>query len=71
MSKKNRQGKNFEPRLNSETKKSILAVVFLGAAAVLILASFNNAGPLGNFLYKIFEKLFGWGFIFCLLYFLY
>ncbi|PIW35326.1 MAG: hypothetical protein COW25_00295, partial [Candidatus Nealsonbacteria bacterium CG15_BIG_FIL_POST_REV_8_21_14_020_37_12] len=62
MSKKNRQGKNFEPRLNSETKKSILAVVFLGAAAVLILASFNNAGPLGNFLYKIFEKLFGWGY---------
>ncbi len=74
MSKKNRQknfknssknrleGKNFEPRLNSETKKSILAVVFLGMAAVLILASFNNAGPLGNFLYRVFERLFGWGY---------
>ncbi|TRZ64986.1 MAG: DNA translocase FtsK [Spirochaetia bacterium] len=74
MSKKNRQKnfknssknrfeeKNFEPRLHAETKKSILAVVFLGVAAVLILASFNNAGPFGNFLYKIFEKLFGWGY---------
>lgn len=74
MSKKNRQ-KNFknsskngyekrnsESFLNSETKKSILAIIFLGVAAVSILASFNNAGPLGNFLYKIFENLFGWGY---------
>jgi len=74
MSKKNRQ-KNFknspkkrpEPvqtasRLSEETKKSILAVIFLGVSLILVLASFNNAGPLGNFLYQIFEKLFGWGY---------
>ena len=71
MSRKNRQ-KNFrkkffeekpsEPRLHPETKKSIWALVFFGIAALLILASFENAGPLGNFLYDFFEKLFGWGY---------
>ncbi|MEK7168220.1 MAG: DNA translocase FtsK, partial [Patescibacteria group bacterium] len=44
------------------TKKSIWAVVFFGIAAVLVLASFKNAGPLGNFLFRIFEGLFGWGY---------
>ncbi len=51
-----------EPRLHPETKKSILAIVFLGIAAILILASFKSAGPFGNFLYLFFEKLFGWGY---------
>ncbi|MFA5099002.1 MAG: DNA translocase FtsK 4TM domain-containing protein [Candidatus Paceibacterota bacterium] len=62
-SSKNRsEERNYEPRLHAETKKSILAVIFLGVAIIMILASFNNAGPLGNFLYKIFENLFGWGY---------
>jgi len=51
-----------EPRLHPETKKSILAIVFLGIATILILASFKSAGPFGNFLYLFFEKLFGWGY---------
>ena len=51
-----------EPRLHPETKKSIWAIVFLGIAAVLILASFKSAGPFGNFLYLFFEKLFGRGY---------
>ncbi|OIO65567.1 hypothetical protein AUJ30_00810 [Candidatus Wolfebacteria bacterium CG1_02_39_135] len=38
------------------------AIVFLGIAAVLILASFKSAGPFGNFLYLFFEKLFGRGY---------
>jgi len=62
MSRKNREKKLAEPRLHPETKKSIWALVFFGIAAVLTLASFNSAGPLGNFLYRFFEKLFGWGY---------
>lgn len=71
MSKKNRH-KNFkkksldekpvEPLLHPDTKKSIWALIFLGMAAVLVLASFASAGPLGNFTYRFFEKVFGWGY---------
>ncbi|MDP3015200.1 MAG: DNA translocase FtsK [bacterium] len=71
MAKKNREkklkkelleDKSNDFRLNPETKKSIWAVVFFGIAAVLVLASFNNAGPFGNLLFRIFEGLFGWGY---------
>jgi len=71
MSRKNREKKwkkkyfdekSKEPRLHPETKKSIWAIVFLGIAAILILASFKSAGPFGDFLYRFFEKLFGWGY---------
>lgn len=49
-------------RLHPETKKSIWAVILFGVAAILFLASFQNAGPAGNFLYDIFQSLFGWGY---------
>lgn len=49
-------------RLHPETKKSIWAVILFGVAAILFLASFQNAGPAGNFLYNIFRSLFGWGY---------
>lgn len=49
-------------RLHPETKKSVWAVVFIGVAIILFLASFRSAGPLGNFTYAIFDKLFGWGY---------
>ena len=49
-------------RLHPETKKSIWAVVSFGVAAILLLASFQNAGPAGNVLYGIFQSLFGWGY---------
>ena len=49
-------------RLHPDTKKSIWAVVFIGISIILILARFQNAGPLGNFIYGIFDKLFGWGY---------
>ncbi len=48
--------------LHPETKKSIWAIVFLGIAVIFILASFQGAGPVGNFIYEIFEKLFGLGY---------
>ncbi len=51
-----------ELRLHPETKKSIWAVVFLGVAVVLFLASFKNAGPFGDFLYNFFTKLLGLGY---------
>ena len=51
-----------ELRLHPETKKSIWAVAFFGVAAILVLASFQNAGPLGGFLYRVFNNLFGWGY---------
>ncbi len=65
MSKRNKKKFKDEARdfrLHPETKKSVWAIVFLGAALVLFLASFQNAGPLGNFLYRFFNKLFGWGY---------
>ena len=51
-----------ELRLHPETKKSIWAIAFLGIAVILFLASFQNAGPFGEFLYKIFSNLFGLGY---------
>src|SRR3989344_2667702 len=49
-------------RLHPETKKSVWAVVFIGIAIILFLASFRSAGPFGNFAYVVFEKLFGLGY---------
>ncbi|MBN2198148.1 DUF87 domain-containing protein [Candidatus Wolfebacteria bacterium] len=54
--------KDRESLLRPETKKSIWAIVFFGIAVILVLANFKNAGPLGNFLYILFENLFGWGY---------
>ena len=51
-----------ELRLHPETKKSIWAVILFGVAAILFLASFQSAGPAGNFLFGIFQSLFGWGY---------
>lgn len=59
---KQKAGDFEEPKLHPDTKKSVWAVVFFGIAAVLVLASFNNAGPFGSFLFRIFEGLFGWGY---------
>ncbi len=58
------EGGSFLPdlRLHPETKKSIWAVILFGVAAILFLASFQSAGPAGNFLYGIFQSLFGWGY---------
>ncbi|MDI6717900.1 MAG: DNA translocase FtsK [Patescibacteria group bacterium] len=67
-------GKNFKAKgekegfldelsLHPDTKKSIWGIVFLGLAIILLLADFDNAGPAGNFLYKIFAAFLGaWGY---------
>ena len=49
-------------RLHPETKKSVWAVVFFGFGIILLLAKFNNAGPLGVFVYNFLEGFFGWGY---------
>jgi DNA segregation ATPase FtsK/SpoIIIE, S-DNA-T family len=51
-----------EPRLNSETIKSIWAITFAGVAIVLIFAGFGVAGPAGEFIYNALEYLVGWGY---------
>lgn len=49
-------------RMSTGTKKSVAAVLLVGIAAVLLLASFGKAGPAGTFLFDILYKLFGWGY---------
>jgi S-DNA-T family DNA segregation ATPase FtsK/SpoIIIE len=48
--------------LRPETKKSVLAIIYIGLALILFLASFKQAGPAGSFVYQILNRLFGWGY---------
>ena len=57
-----RKIKNIRSAIHPETEKSILAVIFIGIAAILILASFHNAGPAGESIFGILSKLFGLGY---------
>lgn len=50
------------PSLHPETKKSVFAISLIGLALVLLLASFKQAGPAGNLLYRILNHLLGWGY---------
>jgi S-DNA-T family DNA segregation ATPase FtsK/SpoIIIE len=61
---KNQQSRT-EPqnhRLHPDTKKSVWAVSFLGAAVILALAGFSKAGPAGDAIYAGLDALFGWGY---------
>ena len=51
-----------ETPLNVEIKNSIYAILFLCLALILILSSFNLAGPIGRLIFKIFDYLLGWGY---------
>lgn len=48
--------------LEDQAKKAILAILFLGFAIIIILSIWNKAGPFGDFIYRIFNYLFGWGY---------
>ncbi len=48
--------------IGPETRKSVIAVLLSGIAIVLLLASFDKAGPAGNFLFESLSGLFGWGY---------
>ena len=53
---------NSRTQLKPEIKNSILGILFIALAIILILSAFNLAGPLGIFIYKIFNYLLGWGY---------
>lgn len=58
------RGQSPDPnyRLHPDTKKSVWAVSFLGAAVILALAGFSKAGPAGDDIYAGLHTLFGWGY---------
>ncbi len=47
--------------LHPQTKKSIVAVVLLALAFIIVLSFFDLSGPLGEYLYKASDFLFGFG----------
>jgi len=51
-----------ETPLNIEIKNSIYAILFLCLALILILSSFDLAGPIGKLIFKVFDYLLGWGY---------
>jgi len=57
-----KSSKSRQERLHPDAKTSIVAVSALGLSVVLVLASFDKAGPAGVVIYDILEKLFGWGY---------
>ena len=48
--------------ISSETKKSVAAVLLIGFALILVLASFNKAGPIGEMIHQSLNGLVGWGY---------
>jgi len=48
--------------LHPDVRRYVFVIVFFGVALILLLASANQAGPVGEFIYQIFFKLFGWGY---------
>jgi S-DNA-T family DNA segregation ATPase FtsK/SpoIIIE len=49
-------------KVSSETKKSVIGILLIGAAIVMFLAAFGSAGPAGNFVYHILDLLLGVGY---------
>ncbi len=49
--------------LKPETKRSIWGIVLIVFGIILILAKADKAGPVGEFLAKIFGTLLGWGYL--------
>ncbi len=66
MAKKKRNEQEDEERgpdwLHPDTKRSIWGICSLAIALILILSGFHLAGGAGDFIFKIFETLFGWGY---------
>ncbi len=51
-----------KPKIRPETKNSIVAISLIGLAVILLLASFEKAGPAGQLIYLLFNKAFGAGY---------
>ncbi len=53
---------SLRSQVHPDTERSILAVLFIACAAILILASAHNAGPIGEDIFSGLIKLFGLGY---------
>lgn len=62
MSKNKKKRLPKKSLLTEETKNSILAILLIGLAVLLFLASFQKAGPAGQFIYSVLYFLFGSGY---------
>lgn len=63
--RKNREDKERQTLsqiLHPDVKKTVWVILFLALSVLFILAAANQAGPAGDLFYKIFKKLFGWGY---------
>lgn len=58
--KKNKKGKRIE--LKDETRYSIWGICFLVFGLLVVLSFFQMAGPFGDFVKKIFNSFFGFGY---------
>lgn len=54
--------RHLRDQIHPETEQSILGIIFIGLAAILILASFQQAGPAGSWIYQTLDRLFGLGY---------
>ncbi|MEK9186058.1 MAG: DNA translocase FtsK, partial [Patescibacteria group bacterium] len=62
MSRKFKKGFEKKPWVKPETKNSVIAIILIGIAVILFLASAEKAGPAGDIIYKIFSGAFGIGY---------
>ena len=51
-----------EPLLHPDTKKTILGIFLVALAILLLLSSFEKAGPAGSYIYWTFDSLLGLGY---------
>jgi S-DNA-T family DNA segregation ATPase FtsK/SpoIIIE len=53
-----------ESHLKPEVKKTVFAIILLSLGIILIFAGFNQAGFLGDLVYRGLDKILGWGYYF-------
>ncbi|RJQ26598.1 DNA translocase FtsK [Candidatus Parcubacteria bacterium] len=59
---KNNNGYTPKIDLHPDIRRYVFVIIFFGIALLFILASAHQAGPVGEFFYSLFFKLFGWGY---------
>ncbi len=59
LSERNRRPR--EPRIEADTKKSVVATVLFGLAVILGLSTVDFAGPAGTLIFSVLKTLFGVG----------
>ncbi|MFA5870671.1 MAG: DNA translocase FtsK [Candidatus Paceibacterota bacterium] len=62
IKKQKETSRNSKIDLHPDVKRYVFVIIFFGLALILLLASANQAGPVGEFFYSSFFKLFGWGY---------